>query len=324
MPPFLCYYCGQQRSSEQRSDEHIIASCIGGNRNATLTQNVCRMCNQFAGDEVDRPFCRDWVIESMRLIAGISHRGKRPAAFMGELAWSRPERVRMYMLEGGAQIALLDCIDGTRAIAVIADPDNPSMMKNVRRIVHAKFKGLRVINGASPRRPYDAELVEAFSQLDQSLRVTFSIDAHAWHRAIVKMGLGLACETFGDGFISSQAAETLRAYLHETDPARRDSMGLRGRGGSLVSTPTVTQYIHPGGDEHLFVLTATGPQLGFAANLFGRFENILLLDESGNFAERLPGLRDDVSKGVAWVVDPAQKTTRGPIPLTDLFRESIR
>jgi len=88
-------------------------------------------------------------------------------------------------------------------------------------------------------------------------------------------------------------------------------MGLRGR-APLASSPPITQYIHPGGDDHLFVLTATGPQLGFDANLFGRFENVLLLDESGKFADRLPGLKDHVAKGLAWVVDPAEKMTRGP------------
>lgn len=321
---FVCYYCGLERRSNERSDEHIIASCIGGNRNGTPTQNVCGACNQFAGDEVDRPFCRDWVIESMRLIAGVSHRGKRPAAFMGQLTWSRPERVRMYLLEGGAQIALFDCTDGTQAIAIIADPDNAELTRTVKNVVDAKFKGLRVINGASPRRAYDDELVEAFSGLGQSLRVSYTIDTLSWHRAIVKMALGLVCQTFGDDFVRSSSADMLRAYLREADPARRDAMGLHGRGGPLVAEPSVTRYLHPGGDEHLFVLTATGPKLGFAANLFGRFENIVLLDESGRFAERLPGLRDDAAKGLAWVVNPSAKTTRGPVPLVDLIRESIR
>lgn len=320
---FLCYYCGVERTANERSDEHIIASCIGGNRNVTLTQNVCGACNQFVGDDVDRPFCRDWVIESMRLVAGASHRGKRPAVFMGQLTWPRSERVRMYLLEGGAQIALFDCANGTQAIGILADPENADLMRTVKKVVDTKFKGLRIINGISPRTAYEDELVETFSGLGESMRVSYTIDTLSWHRAIVKMALGLACQTFGADFVRSPSADVLRAYLREADPSRRDAMGLRGRGGPLMAEPAVTRYLHPGGDEHLFVLTATGPRVGLAANLFGRYENVVLVDDSGQFAERLPALEHDVAKGVAWIVDPSEKTTRGPLPLADLIRESI-
>jgi hypothetical protein len=97
-------------------------------------------------------------------------------------------------------------------------------------------------------------------------------------------------------------------------------MNLRGRGGVLLSTPTATAVMHPGNDEHLFVLIASGRSIGFAANLFGRFENIVEVDDSGRFVDRLP----KEIPGLAWVVEPARKVTRGPLAVAELISEAIR
>lgn len=101
-------------------------------------------------------------------------------------------------------------------------------------------------------------------------------------------------------------------------------MGLRGRGGPLVSDPMVTKYIHPGGDEHLFVLHGTGPRLGFTANLFGRFENIVLLEENSKFSARLPSFLEDYERGLAWVVDPVKKTSEGPLAIATMLKRSLQ
>jgi hypothetical protein len=196
-------------------------------------------------------------------------------------------------------------------------------MDTILRVLDTRFPGIRVLNGRHPLTQYDHELLEAFTSLDESTRITFSIDVNTWHRAVVKMGLGLACQTLGPDFVASSAAATLRAYLREPDPARRDAMGLRGRGGPLASEPVITKYIHPGGDEHLFVLSGTGPRLGFTANLFGRFENIVLLDDSGAFSARLPSFLQDYERGVAWIVDPVKKRTEGPLPVTTVIERSL-
>lgn len=322
MSTFICYYCGQHTNACSSSGEHIIASGIGGNRNVTLTDQVCAECNDRAGREIDLPFCRDWFIEATRFIAGLSHRGKPPVWFRGRLTWQRREVVRVYEVAGGGTLLAIDAADET-LLAVIVDPESPIAIRNVKRIIKARFEGLRVINGSSPRRAYDDELVSALEALPPTWDLRFEIDTFAWHRAIVKMALGLASQTFGHDFVVSSAAARLRQYLWEQDPVRRNALDLHGRGGALVSKPTITSVIHPGGDEHLFALVSTGSGLCLAANLFGRFENIVRIDEGEQFAERLPVDPAGVLRGVGWIVEPIRKVTTGPIPIGALIVASV-
>lgn len=233
---FTCYCCGQPKDASDASDEHIIPSCIGGNRNATLTHDVCGGCNQFAGNEIDRPFGRDAMIQAMRVVVGVNHKGKRPIAFRGELQWKRPERVRIYQVERAARVALFDCADGSRALAVLAPPDPSAQMETIVRVLDTRFEGIRVLNGQHPLTRYDHELLHAFTSLDGSERVRCSIDLNTWHRAIVKIALGLASQTFGADFVTSSAAAVLRAYLWEPDAgdAMRWDYAVAGGRWSLI------------------------------------------------------------------------------------------
>jgi hypothetical protein len=318
MDTFDCYYCGLGKPGSESSDEHIVPSCIGGNRNVTLTDRVCGTCNSFMGDNVDRPFCRDWFIESARLIAGVAHRGKRPATFMGTLTWARPERVGVYLLEGGSHIWAIDGTDGKQRLAIGLDPTKPEMVAAMVKVIRDKFPGRPVVNDSSPHTDYELELANAVSTHGSSLSLTNNISLVAWHREVVKMALGLACQSLGDKYIASKGAGLLRAFLQEDDPAKRERIELHGHVGlGPEAAPSTTSFWHPGGSEHLLALIATGGKVAFVVNLFGRYENLVEVDDTGAFDSLLPGT---AMKGVAWIVDPEAKTTQGPLPVETLFR----
>jgi hypothetical protein len=219
MSDFICFYCGKKKSAPEASTEHIIPSCIGGNRNVTLTMDVCGECNQVVGDHVDLPFCRDWFIESMRLVSGVNFREKRPATFMGRLKWPRAENVGIYMLQGGATIYAIDLLTGERVLVIRADPGDIAVMN----VVDAKFKGCRIVNGADQRSAEDEALLQALHSVGESLPVTWSIDTFAWHREVVKMALGLASQTFGAEFVLSAAAANSERF--STSQSRPREMG---------------------------------------------------------------------------------------------------
>lgn len=318
---FVCFYCGNLKPGVESSDEHIVPSCIGGNRNVTLTDQVCDQCNSFMGDNVDRPFCRDWFIEASRLLAGVGHRGKRPTSFMGELDWGRPERVSVFLLEGGANIFVIEGTDGQRRLAIGLDENKSEMVELVQKTIKKKFPGLPVVNDASTHTQYDLELANAVIATGGRLPLKFEVSLVAWHREIVKMALGLACLQLGTPYIGSPGATILRKFLHENDPNLRDNIQLHGHAGlSPHLTPSLTKFWHPGGDEHLFALISTGDKIAFVANLFGKYENLVEVDMTGAFHALLPGTS---LKGVCWLVDPEAKATRGPLALEELMRQAL-
>ncbi len=316
MGEFTCFYCGSLKDASESSDEHIVPSCIGGSRNVTLTDRVCKKCNSFMGDNVGLPFCRDWFIESARMLAGVAHRGKRPTTFMGELIWDRPEKTGVFLLEGGAYIFVIDGRDGVRRLAVGLDHTKPEMMDLVRRVIRRKFPGLPIINDASLHSAYELELANAVIAEGASLRIKNQISVVAWHREIAKMALGLACLTLDATYVSSPGAALLREFLHENDSRKRERSLLRGQAGvgQEDSASPLTQLVRPGGDEHLLALISVGDKVAFSALLFGRYENTVEVDATGIFHHLLPGT---AIKGVCWIVDPEAKTTNGPLPIEE-------
>jgi hypothetical protein len=316
---FKCYYCGLEKTDTERSDEHIIPSCIGGNRNVTLTDHVCGGdvgCNAFMGQHVDHPFCRDWFIEATRLSLGIKHRRKRPIAFMGTINWTRPERAALYTLEGGVTIIQIRGRDGEERLVALLDASDDELVAILKNALREKFSGLRVINivpeGMTPD-PYDDGIVSDLIALGASLPVQNQISTTAWHRELVKIALGLACQVFGDPFVTSKDADRLRQFLREHDVTKRSAMKIPGHVGiSDDRRPRLTANWHPGGDEHLFGLIVDGNAIVLVANLFGRFENLVQVTTETAFVDALGGMS---ATGIGWIVDPDAKTTIGPNPL---------
>lgn len=315
---FKCFYCGLDRSDAEHSDEHIIPSCIGGNRNVTLTRDVCGTCNGFMGRNVDQPFCRDWFIEAIRLLVGVKHRGKRPVAFMGNIGWARPERAGFYQLERGAALVHIVGTDGVGRLVALLDPSDKELVAIIQNAIKAKFAGLPVINEGPGGDAYNDGLVKDLMALGNQFKLQNSISISAWDRELVKMALGLASQTFGTAFVVSASADRLRAFLHEQDADRRVALGLRGSVGVVgETTPNLTAGWHPGGDEHLFGLIETDARVAFVGNLFGKFENFVEVSDDAAFLGQLPGRN---TKGLIWLVDPDAKTTTRATPLEDVIK----
>lgn len=61
--PFICPYCGREKSDVERSQKHVLPKALGGN---IAPQNpfslvVCRRCNSACGRHIDGPFIRCWL-----------------------------------------------------------------------------------------------------------------------------------------------------------------------------------------------------------------------------------------------------------------------
>ena len=317
LTPFVCFYCGLPKPAEESSDEHIVPSCIGGSRNVTLTDQVCGECNAFMSKHVDLPFARDWFIEAARLLAGVKHRRKPPVMYMGQIRWDREEQAHLTVAENGLAIIEVRHDEFVPARLVVAlDESKPEMIEQFRTLWKARFKGQPVINaGGWTPSAREREVIEALMALPQPYSVGGKISITAWHREVAKMALGLACQSL-PGFVGSSGATRLRKFVFENDHEKREAMAIPGTIGIQDAAPRLTAMWHPGGDEHLFALLEVDGRIAFVANLFGRYENILEVDGTGQFAGILPGVSP--VGGIGWVVDGAAKSTAGPTPIFEL------
>ncbi|MBM3518160.1 MAG: HNH endonuclease [Alphaproteobacteria bacterium] len=60
MPDLTCIYCLRDVPAEGFNTEHVISQAFGTfESNLTLTDMVCRSCNQYFGDNLERVFARD-------------------------------------------------------------------------------------------------------------------------------------------------------------------------------------------------------------------------------------------------------------------------
>lgn len=60
MPDLTCIYCREEISSDGFNTEHVISRSFGTfENNLTLTDMLCRTCNQFFGDNLEVVFARD-------------------------------------------------------------------------------------------------------------------------------------------------------------------------------------------------------------------------------------------------------------------------
>lgn len=320
---FTCFYCGEDFPPSEASKEHIIPACLGATMDKTGTRNVCGACNYKAGEEVDQPFCRDWNIESKRFFQGVVSRGNPPSFKTGRVNWERPEHVDCYFLENKIIAYRFSTVRNEFCVMFRSIGEGtPEAQNTVRKYLKGKFKKHRVVEVGTTRTDKERELVDAIDKIGQRVEQSASIDITAWHRAIVKMGLGLACLYFGERFIKSSQAARLRSFLWEKDPEKRDAIALRGSAGILAQDKVkLTPVIHTTKDVHTFCLIGTGDRVAFFASVFGEFENTLEIDPSGTFCANLPGT---LLRGVAWIVDPKTKETSDPTPIDNLVQRRVQ
>jgi hypothetical protein len=322
---FICYYCGNLKQPEESSDEHIVPVSIGGTRNATLTDEVCKCCNKYMGEHVDNVFARDWVIGFARLLAGIHSKGKEPVHYMGLLHWDRPERVTVLTTRMGVTIAVVENTpDNEKRLLIATNAEDPNVFAHTREIIKERFPGIKVANDASNiGKPYEEELIRSWTAVGNQLQIENDLNIVSWDREIVKIALGLTCKTMGDCFTTSDDAQLLRRFLFHDDPEERAKIEIHGSIGigSEDLTPKITSMWHPGGEQHLFALLGISEGLVFIANLFGNYENTVQVSSSIAYNSMLPG---STLPGVAWLIDGHAKTTEGPKPIREFLVQSIK
>ncbi|WP_241758332.1 hypothetical protein [Myxococcus landrumensis] len=191
----------------------------------------------------------------------------------------------------------------------------PEAIGVVHKSLKDKFANHRVINPGEEKTDQERELASAIDAMGRNLKLIMTADLTAWDRAVVKMGLGLACLYFGEEYTRSQQADRLRAFLWENDPDKRDEMPLHGSAGLLSQRDhKQSQFFHGDKSTHAFYLAEVGNKIGFFAGFFGEYENFLEIDSVGTFCGRLPGA---LMRGAVWIIDPKKKETIGPISLEE-------
>ncbi len=304
---FCCFYCGKMRPNSARSKEHIIPACLGATLSKTGTPHICKDCNTRAGEEVDLPFCRDRFIESKRFFHGITNRGRRPVFMVGRIEWTRPERVELYYLEHRiiAYRFRTQTNESCVMFGSIGQVATPEAEEVIQKSLKERFSGHRRTSLKRAESDEERALFLAIQTLGQESRIRASIDITAWDRAIVKMGLGLACLVLKEEYAQSPQADRLRSFLWENDPDKRSESLLHGSAGILAQDKYKTSHlILPSPNLHAFCLTDIGSGIAFTASLFGEYENTLEIDAAGTFCNRLPGT---LMRGVGWIVDPQKK-----------------
>ncbi|MGE6761107.1 hypothetical protein ACQKGO_24020 [Corallococcus interemptor] len=197
----------------------------------------------------------------------------------------------------------------------------PEAVDVIKKSLKDRFSGHRVVSLGTAKTDEEREVISAINALQQEVHSKIDIDPTAWDRAVVKMGLGLACLYLGEEFAKSPHAARLRSFLWEEDPEKRDAISLHGSVGILAQDEIkLSPLLHTQERVHIFCLSEMGGKIAFLASLFGKYDNFLEIDGTGTFSECLPGT---LLRGVGWIVDPGNKETTGPVPLEELMRQRI-
>lgn len=89
-----CIYCGEQKSFDQFSDEHIWPNALGGDylpHDVWRTDDVCQRCNSVSGLFVDGAFIRSWMGQAelsngaLEYLAGRDKPGAIPLNYLGPI-----------------------------------------------------------------------------------------------------------------------------------------------------------------------------------------------------------------------------------------------
>jgi hypothetical protein len=206
---FLCTYCLHEKPDPQRSVEHVVGAALGG---AWTVRDVCRVCQEDMGREVDQPFSQMlWVREQRhrhRIPDRYRHVPDAPKVH-GTVEDGRGGRLTL-VREGGWQLRVLPSIepleDGSINLRISADDEPEYLEKKLARLQKAN-PGFRYEVGT---RTISKAAAETFS-------FDFSISQRLWPRFAIKVALNVGREVYGQDWLTTPHAMLLHEILWDRD-----------------------------------------------------------------------------------------------------------
>ncbi len=314
---FICYYCSYEKDDSMKSKEHIVHKAIGGILDITGTREVCKCCNKYMADHVDRAFCRNFFIAGQRMSQKITKNGVEKLLLLGFMKWERDENVQVFQASEGETIFRIVLPDGSSYAACSAPSSIPKeRIQALKKMMKAEFSGTKVEMVADVSLSPDcAEVLNAIKdhfEKEKKFNLVLGIDKFECDRGIVKIALGLACKILGAKFVSSKDADVLRKFVFEDNHEKR--IKLSGAHFLGVELPEQFTNILSDGNNHVFAFVDIGIGLAFYANFFGFYANTLLVATDQNLYQEVRK-----NEGLILICDPINKVVNGPMPMPEFL-----
>lgn len=269
---FHCSYCLRWKSSDERSYEHIWPQSLGGDPLPApwRTDDVCRQCNNIAGQWVDAEFVKSLYGSHERFSGTEAYLDPRnpakavvPLVFMGavdNMDLEDDEVAEVWLGPAGDTIVHIrprheeawDAFaggkptkkrsDGGFAYLLFASESQfwaHVTLGSFQR--HFRFASRTLVNANMP------DLTPALTAVDASdarqarhigiarsfsggIHTRMMVKVDVGSRFLAKLALGVGREVLGDAFLTSPYARTLSQALWERDFEKRQTIGVRGTG----------------------------------------------------------------------------------------------
>lgn len=269
---FVCSYCLKAKSIAERSDEHIWPESLGGDPLGWpwRSNQVCRFCNNVAGQWVDAAFVRSWFGSHERrsdtelyLDPRAPHKAVAPFAYMGTYSHAElrdEETAELWLGPAGETILhvrprheeVWDVVTGGKPTKKRSEGGHAYLaftsaepfwvhvaLWSFQR--HFKF-ATRTLSNANmpvmarpltPVNPHDAEQARHLRILESTrgeVKTQSVLAVDFSSRFLAKLALGLGRETLGDAFLETPYARLLSHALWERDFERRQAIAVLGSG----------------------------------------------------------------------------------------------
>lgn len=290
-----CIFCGEERTQDELSVEHIFPQAIGG----CLTINaVCRPCNNFLGTEVDKHLTDHWRTRARRHALGfMGKRGKEPAPFDRgilqnedepevSLTFSRTGPMDVSVLPGKTVVSRED-LDVVRFRIDARNKDKlPDMVNKFLRRNKLPEKSSKEILDNAKRVQVD----------DPWIAVDTEIDMRMYKRAVLKIVYELTWRWLGDEFLHDPIADMIRRSIIENsfEYPVRGNIRIIGDEGPLIPLWNQNPMLHIG------ALSNIAGSLLCYVRIFSDFDGGVVVSET-------PEVYPDFHSGFL-AVDPVNRT----------------
>lgn len=189
------------------TEEHVFPESVGG---TLVTNQVCKLCNDYLGSDVDAPLVNTFLVQAIRLCLGLEGKTGTPNPLVkGALAANPKQAVHLPLDSEGKFVPILlprvERSEGKARISVDASQKD-SLLKIVNKV--------RERASLAPLTQAD---VDAGSQVANLGRVAIEVplkhDLTAPYRALIKIAYELGVRWLGPAFLDDPGAVPLRACL---------------------------------------------------------------------------------------------------------------